>query len=132
MFRTIITIALITVTSVLASATAAKATDPQFCMYENPKKPGENLRYRGNFRKNYPPNAPGCRIISEDFPNIGGTSIIAWPDGVTTKITIRTKGLKRNTPLLTGIATVDGELADWSALEVFCVTIRTNQKKICY
>jgi hypothetical protein len=131
MFRTIISVSLATVTGVVASATAAMA-DPQFCLYENPEKPEENLRYRNDNRVNYPPNAPGCYVVSKNIPQPGGTATILWPDGITTKITIKTKKATRRSEPFSGLATVDGEIADWSAWEEYCFVIRSNKKKICY
>lgn len=111
-------------------ATPAK-NDFRFCMYENPKKPEENLRYRATARVKYKPSDPGCIIEEKGVPNPGALARIVWPDGVETRIYFKTK-ISHRSAMLSGIATVDGELADWSALEEICLIIRNNGKKICY
>jgi hypothetical protein len=115
----------------LATTALPAKADPQFCMYENPEKPKENLRYRGNFRSSYPATAPGCTIVSSGMPKPGGTAKISWPDGVTTEIVMKTLG-KVRFGKLGGTATVDGEIADMEAVEEYCFVIRENRKKICY
>lgn len=131
MRRQLISITLGVIIAILATADLAKA-DPQFCLYENPERPKENLRYRNDYRAKYSASAPGCYVVNKNMPQPGGTAIILWPDGVTTKITIKTRNPKKTATPSTGLATVDGELADWSVWEEYCFVIRSNQKKICY